>query len=95
MGGDVLTFIKFNVRHTITPILFDIETIKITLHLASQNLYIINLYNPPQKIIKVHKHNQLSIISIFLFMFISYCIYVYMLIIIIHKLCILLCFYIA
>ena len=58
-GGGVVTFIKSNIRHTVTPILSDIEAMKITLHLVCQDIDIINIYNPPQKIIDVHKYNQL------------------------------------
>ena len=65
-GSGVATFIKSNIRHTITPILSDIEAIKITLRLDSLDIDIINIYNPPQKLIDVHKYDQLITNSNFL-----------------------------
>ena len=59
-GGGVDTFIKSYIRHTVPPILSDIKAIKITFRLACQNIDIISTYNPPQKIIDVHKYYTTS-----------------------------------
>ena len=44
--GGVATFIKFNIRHTITSIFSDVFALKITLHLDNLDIDIINITHP-------------------------------------------------